>query len=136
MFRKAPDRSMVKARVKAVLRMSIELHLSDCAKKLPDEMQREMMTPRSRRPVTMALQPPEEALKDSDGFKVGTFQRCSDAWIGGLHTAKPKFLKVALFCVTYFISKSLPVTDNTLILQFSFTTWAPGHFANLANFCI
>ena len=96
------------------------------------------MTPRSRRPVvTMALQPPEkEALKDSDGFKVGALERCSDAWIGGLHTAKPKFLKVALFCVTYFISKSLPVTDNTLILQFSFATWAPGHFANLANFCI
>ena len=78
MFRKAPDRSMVKARFKAVLRMSIELHLSDCAKKLPDEMQREMMTPRSRRPVTMALQPPEEALKDSDGFKVGAFERCTN----------------------------------------------------------
>ena len=74
MFRKAPDRSMVKARFKTVLKMSIELHLSDCAKKLPDEMQREMMTPRSRRPVTMA-QPPEEALKDSDGFKVGAFER-------------------------------------------------------------
>ena len=40
--------------------------ISDCAKKLSDEMQREMMTPRSRRPVTMT----QEALKDSDGFKV------------------------------------------------------------------
>ena len=109
MFREAPDRSMVKARVKAVLKMFIELHLSDCAKKLPDEMQREMMTPRSRRPVTMAhAQPPEEeALKDSDGFKVGTFERCSDAWIGGLQTAIPQISKSGFILCYVFHFKIL-----------------------------
>ena len=52
--------------------------ISDCAKKLSDEMQREMMTPRSRRPVTMTTQ---EALKDSDGFKVRHRVQCADIHI-------------------------------------------------------
>ena len=46
--------------------------ISDCAKKLSDEMQKEMMTPRSRRPVTMV----KETHEDKDGFKVRLLKLC------------------------------------------------------------